>query len=113
MDSILNSVKKYLGISSEYEHFDPDIIMFINTSFNFLHQLGIGPEQAYSIKSSTEVWTEFLGERTDLEAVKTYVYLKVKLMFDPPSNSFLIESMNKILSETEWRLTNQTIPKGV
>lgn len=113
MDSILTSVKKSLGIDSEYDHFDADITMCINTVLNILNQLGVGPEQGYSITDDTQTWYEFLGERKDLESVKTFVYMKVKLIFDPPSNSFLIDSINKILSELEWRITNQSGVKGV
>lgn len=113
MDSILTSVKKSLGIDSSYTHFDTDIILSINTVLSILSQLGVGPEQGYSITSDIEKWSDFLGARKDLESVKTFVYMKVKLIFDPPSNSFLIDSINKILSELEWRITNQAGKKGV
>lgn len=108
MDSILTSIKKLLGIDEEYEHFDQDIIIGINTTFSTLFQMGIGPTNGLIITDKTSTWKDFIGDKHDLEAVKTLVYLKVKLIFDTPSNSFLIESMNKIISELEWRLSNIT-----
>ena len=107
MDSILISIKKYLGLDAEYDHFDPDVIMCVNTVFGILNQLGVGPTLGFQITGDSETWTDFLGDRNDLATVKSFVYMKVKLMFDPPSNSFLIDSTNKILSELEWRITNQ------
>lgn len=107
MDSILISIKKYLGLDAEYDHFDPDVIMCINAVFGILNQLGVGPTLGFQITGDSETWTDFIGDRQDLATVKSFVYMKVKLMFDPPSNSFLIDSTNKILSELEWRITNQ------
>lgn len=107
MDSILISIKKYLGLDAEYDHFDPDVIMCINTVFGILNQLGVGPTLGFQITGDSETWTDFIGDRQDLATVRSFVYMKVKLMFDPPSNSFLIDSTNKILSELEWRITNQ------
>lgn len=107
MSSILISIKKYLGIEAEYDHFDSDIIMCVNTVFGILNQLGVGPTSGFQITGNSETWNDFLGDRNDLATVKSFVYMKVKLIFDPPSNSFLIDSTNKILSELEWRITNQ------
>lgn len=107
MDSILISIKKYLGMDDDYDHFDPDVIMCVNTVFGILNQLGVGPTLGFQITGDSETWTDFIGDRQDLATVKSFVYMKVKLMFDPPSNSFLIDSTNKILSELEWRITNQ------
>lgn len=104
MDSILTSIKKLLGISEEYEHFDPDIIMHINSVFMILTQLGVGPPEGFAIEDETSLWTDFIPETPKLEAVKTYIHLKVKLLFDPPLSSAVIESTNRILSELEWRL---------
>lgn len=104
MESILTSIKKLLGIAEEYEHFDPDIIMHINTVFMILNQIGVGPSEGFTIEDETSVWTDFIPETTRLEAVKTYVYLKVRLLFDPPLNSTVIESINRTISELEWRL---------
>lgn len=107
MDSILNSTKKLLGILSDYDEFDTDLIININSALMILNQLGVGPKTGFRITGSTETWEDFLGERTDLEAVKTYVYLKVKLMFDPPSSSFVLSSINEQISELEYRLLLQ------
>lgn len=105
MESILTSIKKLLGIAEEYDHFDKDIIMHINSVFMILTQLGVGPSEGFSIMDSYAVWNDFLtDESTQLEAVKTYMYMKVKLMFDPPLSSAVMESMNRMVNELEWRL---------
>lgn len=104
MESILTSVKKALGITEEYEHFDTDLIMHINSVFSTLTQLGVGPPEGFTIKDETAVWTDFIPENKQFEMVKSYVCLKVRLLFDPPSTSFVIESMNRMISEFEWRL---------
>lgn len=102
--SILISIKKLLGIEEEYRHFDPDIIMFINGVFLTLNQLGIGPDEGFTISSDIETWSDLLGDRTDVENVKIYVYLKVRLIFDPPQIGYLVESINNQCKELEWRL---------
>lgn len=104
MESILTSIKKLLGISEEYEHFDADLIMHINSVFMILTQLGVGPSEGFHITDSSEIWTDFIQEPARIELVKSYMYLKVKLLFDPPSSSAVIESMNRMISEFEWRL---------
>ena len=104
MESILTSIKKLLGISEEYEHFDPDIVMHINSALMVLTQLGVGPKEGFSIEDETSLWSDFLGDDTRFEAVKSYIHLKVKLLFDPPTNSAVIESITKSISELEWRL---------
>ena len=105
MDSILTSIKKLLGITAEYKQFDPDLIIHINSVFLILKQLGIGPEQGFSISGEYETWDQFLPEgSTNLEAVKSYMHIKVKLLFDPPTSSAVMEAMNRIASEYEWRL---------
>ncbi len=106
MDSILTSIKKLLGLSEDYEQFDADIIMHINTVFMNLTQLGVGPASGFYIESVDETWDEFVNtdKNMQLNAVKTYVYLKVKLLFDPPLSSAVIESINRTISELEWRL---------
>lgn len=104
MESILNSIKKMLGIASDYTHFDSDIIMHINSVFMTLNQLGIGPEQPVQITNEMESWNKLLGDIKNLEAVKTYVYLKVKMIFDPPPNSFVLDAMKRQAEEFEWRL---------
>ena len=105
MDSILTSVKKLLGIDESYEHFDADVIMCINAALTVLTQLGVGPEKGFVISSKTETWSDFLGDDDPrLESVRTYVFMKVKLMFDPPTSAAAIESMNRLINEFEWRL---------
>ena len=103
-DSILTSIKKLLGITEEYEHFDQDIIIHINSVFMILNQLGVGPSNSFSITDKTAVWSDFISERTNLESVKSYIYLKVRLLFDPPTTNAVMESMNRMISELEFRL---------
>lgn len=104
MDSILTSIKKLLGIAEEYTQFDEDIIIHINTVFLNLTQLGVGPEEGFAIENDAASWEDFINDNIQLQAVKTYVYLKVKLLFDPPLSSSVIESMNRMIAELEWRL---------
>ena len=104
-DSILNDVKKLLGIMESYEHFDVDIIIHINTAFSTLTQLGVGPSDGFSITNKTETWADFIGDDyLKFQSVKTYIYLKVKMIFDPPSNSSATEAIKSTISELEWRL---------
>ena len=116
-NSILTSIKKMLGITEEYEHFDQDLIIHINSVLMTLTQIGVGPSDGFSIIDKTATWSDFLNSQSTvvtwtgeqninnkLGLIQTYVYSKVKLLFDPPQNSFLVESMNKITSEQEWRL---------
>ena len=110
MDSILTSIKKLLGITEEYENFDQDIIMHINSAFMILNQLGVGPKSGFSINDKSSTWDEFIPERSNLEAVKTYVHLKVKLMFDPPLSSTVIEAIKSQINELEWRLNVSVDP---
>lgn len=104
MDSILTSIKKLLGISEDYTQFDDDIIMHINTVFLNLTQLGVGPEEGFSIEDDVASWEDFIEDNAQLQAAKSYMYLKVKLLFDPPLSSSVVESMNRMISELEWRL---------
>ena len=104
MTSILTSIKKLLGIAAEDTSFDGEIIIYINTAFMSLNQLGIGPAETPVISSKIDTWSSAFGDMKDIEAIKTYVYLKVRLVFDPPSSSFVIEAMNKQIAELEWRL---------
>lgn len=104
IESILDSVKKQLGIAPDYEHFDPDIIIHINTVFSILHQLGAGPEDGFSISDASAVWADFLPDSPKLNFVKSYVYLKVRLLFDPPTNSSVTEATNRMIDELEWRI---------
>ncbi len=104
MESILTSIKKLLGITDEYEHFDQDIVMHINSVFTDLRQIGVGPEEGFFIEDETSVWTDFITEPGKMESVKTYMYLRVKLLFDPPTSSSVIESINRQIEKFEWRL---------
>lgn len=107
MDSILTSIKKLLGIMDDYTHFDTDIVMHINTAFLTLTQLGVGPKTGFMITGKSEAWDDFISEDMSFEAVKTYIYLRVRLLFDPPQSSFVIEAINRSISELEWRLNIQ------
>ena len=107
MDSILNSVKKLLGISTDLTAFDTDIVIHINSALMSLSQLGIGPKEGYRISDNKATWNGFLGNSENLEAVKSYVYMKVRLIFDPPTNSFVIDAFKKEIAELEWRLNVQ------
>lgn len=104
MDSILTSIKKLLGITEEYEHFDMDLIIHINSVFMVLNQLGVGPEEGFSITGKDETWDQFLTNPTQIDLAKSYVYLKTKLLFDPPLSSAVIEAINRQIAEFEWRL---------
>lgn len=106
-DSILDSVKKNLGLGADYDVFDLDIMTHINTVFMNLNQLGIGPTEGFMIEDADPTWDTFLGPQPLLNSVKTYVYLKVRLLFDPPNTSFHIASIEKQIQEIEWRLSVQ------
>lgn len=103
-ESILNSVKKVLNQPADYTAFDQDIIMHINSTFSTLHQLGIGPEEGFLIEDATPTWDAFTLGDPRLASVKTYVCLKVRLVFDPPTLSFVLDSMQRQIQEHEWRL---------
>ena len=104
MESILNSIKKLLGIAEDYDHFDSDIIMHINSVFATLTQLGVGPEDGFSIDDESAKWEDFVPEERMLHSVKSYMFMKVKLMFDPPLSSAVIECTKEQIKELEWRL---------
>lgn len=103
-ESILTSIKKLLGITKDYKHFDTDIIMHINTVFMILTQLGVGPKEGFMIEDDSSTWDEFIEDATKFKAVETYVYLKVKLVFDPPLSSAVMEANKQMINELEWRL---------
>lgn len=103
-DSILTSTKKILGISADYTAFDLDIVVHINSVFSVLQQMGIGPTGGFSIEDDTTKWTDYIGTDNGLNMVKSYMYLKVRMLFDPPGTSFHLESMNKMVQEAEWRI---------
>ncbi len=102
--SILTSTKKILGIEEDYTAYDVDILMHINSVFSTLNQLGIGPVDGYSIEDATPTWDAFLGSDLRLNSVKQYVYLRVRLLFDPPATSYLVDSFQQQVRELEWRL---------
>lgn len=106
-DSILNTTKKMLGLTSEYTAFDDDIIIHINSVFSNLSQMGVGPEEGFTISDSSSVWSDFIEDKKFIDNVRSYMYLKVRLMFDPPSSSTILESMNNQIKELEYRLYTQ------
>lgn len=104
MDSILISIKKLLMLDEDDTSFDADIIMHINTVIVILNQLGVGSDGGFTVCDDTATWQQLIGSYPNLEAVRSYVYLKVKMMFDPPSNGAVTESMNRVIGELEWRI---------
>lgn len=104
MESILLSIKKLLGITEEYTIFDSDLIMHINSVFGILTQIGIGPAEGFSISDEFAKWEDFTENKISLEPIKSYMALKVKLLFDPPTSSAVIDSINKLIAELEWRI---------
>jgi hypothetical protein len=120
--SILLTIKKLLGLVDGYDVYDTDIIVHINSALSTLSQLGIGPENGYEINGPTDKWTDLLGEgeKPYLNQVKTYLYLRVRLIFDPPTTSFAIEAFQKQVDELTWRLSlyapktvyPPTVPEG-
>lgn len=107
MDSILTSIKKMLGIVPDYDIFDVDLTIHINSAFMILNQLGIGPKDAFRITGKDETWDLFQPDPAYCELLKSYIYLRVKLMFDPPTNSFLVNAIEDQIKEFEWRLITQ------
>lgn len=103
-DSILDSTKKVLGLDPDYDVFDQDILMHINSVFTTLNQLGVGPKEGFAIAGSDETWDTFLGNDFNLNSVKSYVQLRVRMMFDPPATSFTQQSFKEQIKELEWRL---------
>lgn len=104
MESILTSIKKLLGITEEYEYFDADIIMHINSIFMVLNQIGVGPEKCFFIEDKLTTWAEFLEDPTDLQIVKSYMGIRVRLLFDPPASTAVMEAMKQMANEFEFRL---------
>jgi hypothetical protein len=103
-DSILTSVKKMLGIAEEYEHFDADLLMHINSVFSILRQLGVGPADGFMIEDKSSIWSDFISDESKYMLAKSYMFLKVKLLFDPPLSSAVLECYKTQISEYEWRL---------
>lgn len=105
MESILTSIKKMLGIADDYTHFDTDIIIHINTALNILTQLGVGPSEGFSIFDKELRWDDFVPSDSKLDLIKTYVYLKVRMLFDPPLSSAVAEAMKENIKELEFRIS--------
>lgn len=108
MESILTSTKKLAGLTEEYDHFDPDIIMYINSVFLVLKQLGVGPSEGFFIQTAEELWEDFIIDNAVIrEAVKAYMGQKVRLKFDPPTNSTLLQALKDSIAESEHRLRDE------
>lgn len=105
MNSILTSIKKMLGIVEECEDFDTDIIIHINTALSSLTQIGVGPSDGFLITDKSSEWSNFINDNKKLEMIKTYIFLKVKNVFDPPASSTVKEIYNQNISELEWRIS--------
>jgi hypothetical protein len=105
--SILTSTKMALGLAEDYTAFDPQIIMYINSVFSTLNQLGVGPDVGFMIEDKDATWSSFLGSDPRLNHIKTYVYLRVRLLFDPPTTGFTTTAIEKQITELEWRLNVQ------
>lgn len=112
MDSILDSIKVLLNVQDYDDAFDQELIMHINSVLMICSQLGLGPKEGFSIHGSEETWAQFLGDQTDVEAIKNYIYMKVRLVFDPPTNSFTLDAMKRMADEYEWRLNVQVESGG-
>ena len=103
METILNTIKKLLGIQQEYEYFDEDIMIHIKTAFASLNQLGVGPAEGFYMDDKTALWDDYITS-INMQMIKSYIYLKVRILFDPPTSSVLMDSMNRSIAELEWRL---------
>lgn len=107
MDSILGTVREIL-VSTDERSFDSDLIMYINSAISTLDQLGVGPEEGFYVKDDSDTWSDYLGEDSMiLELVKTYICQKVRLIFDPPANSFLVDAIKTNIDELAWRINFQ------
>jgi hypothetical protein len=107
IDSILDSVKKVLNLPSDHHEFDEDIILHINSVFSTLHQLGVGPAQGFGITDNTALWSTFLGGSLPQNNIRSYMCLRVRMLFDPPNTGYLVENMKSQISELEWRINVQ------
>lgn len=106
-DSILVSIKKMLGLDDEYTPFDTDVLVHINAAFMTLCQMGIGPKEGFSVTDYDQTWSDFLTNKVMLGSVKTWVYLQVKMLFDPPTNSFVMDAYKTQAEQILWRLNVQ------
>lgn len=106
--SILNTIKQMLGLSAEDDSFDLDVMVLINAAFMSLQQMGVGPEGGFTINSAEDSWQDFMADDRLYMGVREYIYLKVRLVFDPPTSSSVADAMKKSVEELEWRLLVQT-----
>ena len=113
VESILDSIKELLGISSDDISFDKELAIHINSALMIVNQLGVGPTSGYSIVDKNNLWAEFTLGRIDLEAIKTDIYLRVRLVFDPPQNSFLVSAIKDQIQEYDWRISVNTTPPPI
>jgi hypothetical protein len=111
-ESILTSTKKVLGIDESYTVFDLDIITHINAALSTLTQLGIGPVDGFVIDDTSEVWHDFIDDDKQYHSVKSYVFLRVRQLFDPPTTSYLINAFDQQIKELEWRLNSHREETG-
>lgn len=109
-ESIILTIKKMLGLGVDYDVFDMDIMIHINMVFNILNQIGVGPKEGFAVKNYNDTWQDYLGDSRKLEMVKTYIYLKVRQIFDPGTSSALNNAIEAQISELEWRLSVQVDP---
>jgi hypothetical protein len=112
VESILGSIKQMLGIEAEDINFDQELIIYINGALMIMKQLGVGTS-GYTITDNTSTWKNFIGTRTDLELIKPAVYLRVRLIFDPPQNSFLVAAIKEQIAEYDWRIEWDHIPEVI
>lgn len=111
--NILKTIKKMLGIAYDDTHFDLDLMIHINSAFSVLTQLGVGPDTGFSMRTGDETWSDFLGTATLLDMVISYTFLRVRALFDPPSNASLLEAFEKMIKEYEWRIEVAVTESGV
>jgi len=109
-ESIFESIKSLLGPDASYDVFDQDILIHINTAISVLTQLGVGPATGFMVTGPDETWQDFIGDDKILQMVKTYIYMKVKMAFDPPANSSVLNAYNEVCKEYEWRINVEVDP---
>lgn len=113
MESILIYIRQMLIGNDDETHFDPDIIIHINSVFSILNQMGVGPKETFSIVDDKATWSDFIEDDADYNEVKTYMYLKVKMIFDPPSSSSVMDAFKRQIDELEWRLSVRASNKAM
>lgn len=111
-DSILKTVKNYVNVNNEDDVFDDELILDINSTFLTLNQIGAGPEKPFTISDDTSVWSDFMTNIDDVSAIKSYVCMRVRRMFDPPTSGSLDNALKELIAEYEWRI-NIAVDQGV